>query len=269
MGDVERAMAKLAAIQKAVESAVNEVVNRSRAGKEPPQYRRSYEVAAIGMYFTQAAQNLEVLRRELPEWFSDFQALAVEPDVEGANKTNMFFSPGRLKQLSRDIGQIMEIRANAEHASHVIKEPPRRAFISHGRARDWYEVQAHVERDLDLRTMELAQEPSQGRTVIEKLEANAPACDSAIIVMSGDDEDADGQLRVRENVMHEIGYFQGRYGRRCVILLHEEGVNVPTNLAGIVYVPYPKETVSAAFGVLDRELKALYGSQPGIAPLSS
>src|ERR1700761_5843753 len=36
--------------------------------------------------------------------------------------------------------------------------------------------------------------------------------------------------RVRENVMHEIGFFQGSYGRTFVVLLHEEGVNVPTNL---------------------------------------
>jgi hypothetical protein len=41
-------------------------------------------------------------------------------------------------------------------------------------------------------------------------------------------------------------------------LLHEEGVNVPANLAGIVYVPYPKGLVSAAFGVMARELKAIY-----------
>ena len=79
--------------------------------------------------------------------------------------------------------------------------------------------------------------------------------------MSGDDADDDGKPRVRENVMHEIGYFQGRYGRRRVILLHEEGVSVPTNLAGIVYVPYPKDTISATFGVLDRELRSLYGDQ--------
>uniref|UniRef100_C5CLS7 CD-NTase-associated protein 12/Pycsar effector protein TIR domain-containing protein n=1 Tax=Variovorax paradoxus (strain S110) TaxID=543728 RepID=C5CLS7_VARPS len=255
MSEVGRAMAKLAAIQKAVESAVNEVINRSRMGpKEPAQYRRHYDSSAVGMYFTQAAQQLGVLRKELPDWFGDFQDLAVDPDV-----VPNAYSPGRLKQLSRDIGQMMEIRANSEHASHVIKEPQRRAFISHGRSKDWYEVQAHIERDLKLRTLELAQEASQGRTIVEKLEAEASSCDSAVIVMSGDDTDSAGNPRVRENVMHEIGYFQGRYGRRCVILLHEEGVSVPTNLAGIVYVPYPKDTIAATFGVLDRELRSLYG----------
>jgi predicted nucleotide-binding protein len=65
-------------------------------------------------------------------------------------------------------------------------------------------------------------------------------------------------MPVRENVMHEIGYFHGRFGRDRVILLHEEGVNVPTNLAGIAYVPFPKGTIEVGLHVLMRELTAMY-----------
>jgi len=97
-----------------------------------------------------------------------------------------------------------------------------------------------------------------GQTVIEKLENNASSCDSAVIVMTGDDIDANGQARARENVMHEIGFFQAKYGRRRVALLHEEAVSIPTNLSGVVYVPFPKGNIAASFGVLSRELKAMY-----------
>jgi len=76
--------------------------------------------------------------------------------------------------------------------------------------------------------------------------------------MTGDDMTNQDEARVRENVMHEIGYFQGRYGRNRVVLLHEESVNVPTNLAGVAYVPFPKGNVEAGFHVLQRELKAIY-----------
>jgi predicted nucleotide-binding protein len=76
--------------------------------------------------------------------------------------------------------------------------------------------------------------------------------------MTGDDIIPGSEARVRENVMHEIGFFQGRYGRDRVVLLHEEGVNVPTNLTGVAYVPFPKGRVEAGFHVLQRELKALY-----------
>jgi predicted nucleotide-binding protein len=76
--------------------------------------------------------------------------------------------------------------------------------------------------------------------------------------MTGDDADNGGEARVRENVMHEIELFQGRYGRRSVVLLHEEGVNIPSNLGGVVYIPFPKGSVESGFHVLQRELKAIY-----------
>jgi predicted nucleotide-binding protein len=41
--------------------------------------------------------------------------------------------------------------------------------------------------------------------------------------MTGDDKDEDGNAKARENVMHEIGFFQGKDGLAHVILLHQEG----------------------------------------------
>ena len=76
--------------------------------------------------------------------------------------------------------------------------------------------------------------------------------------MTGDDVANEDEARVRENVMHEIGFFQGRYGRNSVVLLHEEGVNIPSNLAGVAYIPFPGGSISSGFHVLQRELKALY-----------
>ncbi len=67
--------------------------------------------------------------------------------------------------------------------------------------------------------------------------------------------------RVRENVMHEIGFFQGKYKLSGVCLLHEEGTNIPTNIAGVVYIPFPKGLVSASFGVLARELRTFFEKQ--------
>ncbi len=74
----------------------------------------------------------------------------------------------------------------------------------------------------------------------------------------GDDLDASGQARARENVIHEIGFFQGKYGLSRVCLLYEEGVSIPSNIHGLVYAPFPKGRVSASFGLLVRELGAMY-----------
>lgn len=262
MSEVSIAMAKLAGIQKAVQSALTEDISRHRNSKEP-QYPSTFDPGKAGHYFNQFSKQLELLKKCIPDWYSDFHVFPSEPETQMGITVNapgaMHFSRGQMERLSRDIGEVFEIRASSEHAAPVVQKPPRRIFISHGRPKDWYEVQSHIEKDLKLRTLELAQEPSRGQTIIEKLEVNSGECDAAVIVMSGDDTDEAGQIRARENVMHETGYFQAKYGRNRVVLLHEDGVNVPSNLGGIVYVPYPKATPSAAFSVLDRELKAIYG----------
>lgn len=181
--------------------------------------------------------------------------------ASGEEEETWNYSRAQIERLVRDIDQLFELRANSELAQPQAapSEPLRRVFISHGRSQDWRAVQAFIERDVGVPTLELAQEPNLGRTIIEKLYENSLKCDSAVIVMTGDDIVESEAARVRENVMHEIGFFQGRWGRRVVVLLHEEGVSIPTNLAGVAYIPFPEGHVEAGFHVLQRELKAVYG----------
>jgi Predicted nucleotide-binding protein containing TIR -like domain len=139
----------------------------------------------------------------------------------------MHYSRSQIERLSRDIDQIFEIRANSE-LEQPKQEALRRVFITHGRSDDWRKVQAFIEKDVQLPTIELAQEPNIGRTIIEKLEDNAARCDSVVIVMTGDDVANEDKRRVRENVMHEIGFFHGRYGRKSVVLM-QRGRSQHTN----------------------------------------
>lgn len=170
----------------------------------------------------------------------------------------MNFRRNQLEALLRNIDQILEIRANSELAIPEDDSPSSRVFISHGHASDWREVQSYIERDIKIPTLELAQEPNLGRTVLQKLEQEATRCTSAVIVMTGEDMDAEGNLHARENVLHEIGFFQGKFGLSAVCLLHEEGTNIPSNIHGLVYIPFPKECVEATFGALTRELINFY-----------
>ncbi|MNY49395.1 putative nucleotide-binding protein containing TIR-like domain protein [compost metagenome] len=77
--------------------------------------------------------------------------------------------------------------------------------------------------------------------------------------MTGDDEFPNAVPRVRQNVMHEIGFFQGRYGVRNVCLLYEENTDIPSNIEGLVYIPYPKGYITATFSSLQRELHRAFG----------
>lgn len=219
---------------------------------------RYIDPLAATAYFEQAARSFQELKEYLPQLYGDFRPANVPTPVEGTD----FEGRGHLRraaieQLIRDIEFVIEVRANSELATPAVRRE-NRVFIAHGRSPDWREVQAYLEKDLGLPTLELAQEPNQGRTVLQKLDEESGRCTYAVIVMTGDDAATDGTLRARENVMHEIGFFQGKFGLANVSLLHEEGTNIPSNIHGLVYLPYPKGMVSATFSPLARELKATH-----------
>ncbi|KIS38419.1 TIR domain-containing protein [Stenotrophomonas maltophilia] len=251
MEDIGTAMAQLAGIRKGVQGALD------------TKYT-TFDDEIVRPYFTRTNRHLEAIRISHPSLFQDIPDVPTIPiavDVYSGQRTGEFHS-SQLEHIVRTIDEVFEIRANSRLTMPAAptSPEPRRVFITHGRAQEWRQIQAFIEKDTGLRTMELAQEASSGNTIIEKLERAAGECDAAVIVMTGDDASAAGEARARENVMHEIGYFHGRYGRSRVILLHEDGVSVPTNLAGIVYVPFPKGMISAVEGTLARELRAIYGA---------
>lgn len=87
----------------------------------------------------------------------------------------------------------------------------------------------------------LHEQPNGGRTILEKLEAYASSVGFAIALLTADDlgrtkESDTDSPRARQNVVLEAGYFAGLLGRARVVLLHEAGVELPSDLAGIIYV---------------------------------
>ncbi len=146
-----------------------------------------------------------------------------------------------------------------------LKLRPKRVFVSHGRSKLWHEVARYIEKDslLSLETVELAEQPNAGRFILEKLIDEGDDCCYAVIVMTAEDLAGDDGMRVRENVMHEIGYFQARYGRDRVSLVRQEGANVASNLSGLVYLGFDGENVKACFADLQKELRKAFPEAVG------
>ncbi|MGA3288133.1 MAG: nucleotide-binding protein [Bacteroidota bacterium] len=206
--------------------------------------------------FGQYANLRDDLVSSLPELYSD---LIIRPLPQSSGTTDFngrgYIGHGEIIILLRDIDYIFEVRSHSR-IGETPTEKPRRVFISHGRNQDWLQVQVYIEKDVKVQTLELAQEPNKGRTVLQKLGEESDKCSFAVIVMTGDDDLGVGAPRARENVMHEIGFFQGKYGLERVCLLYEEGTNIPSNIHGLVYIPFPKGYVNATFGPLQRELNS-------------
>lgn len=96
---------------------------------------------------------------------------------------------------------------------------------------------------LDVRVME--DEAWGGKTVPEKFERLAGGSDYVIVIATPDDSLIDkktgGELtRLRQNVVLEIGYFWGAFGRtgRFSLLLKEDAVlDLPSDISGLGYIP--------------------------------
>lgn len=77
----------------------------------------------------------------------------------------------------------------------------------------------------------------------------------AILVMTGEDEDKDGKLKARPNVIHEIGLFQGRLGFSRAIVLLEDETEEFSNLFGIQQLRFSKGNIKEVFGDVLATLK--------------
>ncbi|MFN3258206.1 MAG: TIR domain-containing protein [Ilumatobacter sp.] len=115
-------------------------------------------------------------------------------------------------------------------------------FIVHGHAEEQLHAAARLINKLTQREpVILREQPNGGRTIIEKFESHASECAFAIVLLTADDRGRsakvqDEQPRARQNVVFEAGYFAGLLGRGKVVLLHEPGVGLPSDLDGVLYI---------------------------------
>lgn len=86
----------------------------------------------------------------------------------------------------------------------------------------------------------LHEQRSGGKTVIEKLQEAAALAVCAVVLLTPDDfggrADGPSHPRARQNVVFEHGYFAALLGRENVIALTKGGVELPSDLSGVVYI---------------------------------
>ena len=169
-----------------------------------------------------------------------------------------------IQSTSDSVGKIIEIANQTKlHISRQhryvdqIGPTGNRVFIGHGRSRMWLELKDFVEDQLGLPVDEFNRVPAAGTSITDRLMEMLHSATIAFLVMTGEDEQPTGELRPRENVVHEAGLFQGHLGFKQAILLLEEGCEKFSNNAGLVHINFPKNNIRAAFQdvreVLERE----------------
>ena len=124
----------------------------------------------------------------------------------------------------------------------------RRVFISHGHdILTTNKVKDFIRNRLKLDPVVLSEQPDLGLTIVEKLEHYGKDCEFAIIIFTADDETMSGGFRARQNVIHELGYFHSLIGRNRVLLLKEAGIELFSNISGLIYKEFPHGSVESVF----------------------
>lgn len=142
--------------------------------------------------------------------------------------------------------------------SNSVAEPKRmkKIFVVHGHNGDMKQSVARIIEKQGIEAVILSEQVNQGRTIIEKIEDYCDV-DGAICLFTSDDlgkakcETTD-RFRARQNVVLETGYFMGKLGRERVVILADDGIEMPSDLSGVVYT----NTINWQIDLL-KELKAM------------
>lgn len=118
-----------------------------------------------------------------------------------------------------------------------------RVFIVYGHDTGAREQLELLLRRMKLEPIVLQNLPSGGQTIIEKLETCSDVTFACVLLTPDDEGHVNGKPdqkrpRARQNVVLELGMFLAKLGRRRVAILHKGDVELPSDINGLLYIPF-------------------------------
>jgi sugar/nucleoside kinase (ribokinase family) len=129
-------------------------------------------------------------------------------------------------------------------------------FISHGSNPEWLAVQRFLEDRFDAPVHSFESAPWGGREITEALSSYLERCRLSVCVLTAEDFTGDGRKFARQNVIHEVGLFQGQHGFDGVVLLVEEGCDFVPEAAVPYTIYFPHNKIHRTFYQLAAIAKA-------------
>lgn len=202
--------------------------------------------------------------RVLANQATSFFGSAFRRDGEDAFNAAKALFIQALEAAIQDIKDGMHVATINDDPTPVVVS--NKVFIVHGHDGHAQEMVARFVEKLELDAVILHEQPSEGSTIIEKIEQNSDVS-FALVLLTPDDVGAareDVEMitqgasdllknRARQNVVLELGYFMGKLGRKKICALYA-GVELPSDIQGLVYISL--DEAGAWRLALARELKA-------------
>jgi len=183
-------------------------------------------------------------------YLSEFHSLiSINSDNNNQNiiynlKNEIFNKISVLNAIKENFVYI-EKKNNSPEKKSINNIKSNKIFIVHGRDDGAKEATARFIEKLDLQPVILSEQPNFCYTVMEKFEKHADESDFAIVLFTPDDigglqSEEEQKNRARQNVIFELGYFLGKFGRDKVCLLYKGDTEIPSDIQGVTYISMDK-----------------------------
>lgn len=180
------------------------------------------------------------------------------------------FNTGKINvqgQNSEPIKQLLGL-SNGQPVAYKVgqsstKQHTTEVFVVYGHDSDCRTQLEAMLRRWNLKPLILDQLPSEGQTIIEKLEKYTSSANFCIVLATPDDEgyrkdhEDEKAFRARQNVVLELGMMLSMLGRDKVAILLKDQVNMerPSDIQGLIYIPF-KDDVKETALILAKEMVA-------------
>lgn len=159
-----------------------------------------------------------------------------------------------LQRILREAASHM-VQLNAIKRSSKLTPGTEHVFIGHGHSSLWREFKDFINDRVGLPYDEFNRVPVAGITNTARLSQMLDSAAVAFLILTAEDEQADGHWQARLNVVHEAGLFQGRLGFERAIVLLEEGCDSFSNIEGLGQIRFPKGNIAATYEEVRRVLE--------------
>jgi predicted nucleotide-binding protein len=142
-------------------------------------------------------------------------------------------------------------QASDSSASDVVaslREP--KVFIVYGHDKECRDALELMLLRMNIKPTILSNLAPDGKTIIEALMANSEV-HFAIVLLTPDDEGyraehpEEKRFRARQNVVLELGMFLMKLGRERVAILHKGDLELPSDIHGLIYIPFSSRVQEA------------------------
>lgn len=141
-----------------------------------------------------------------------------------------------------ELASLIESIENTLERARKTLHARREVFVVHGHDAAARLMVADFIRQVGLKPIILCEEPGGGLGILQQIERYSEV-GFAVVLLTGDDmgyprrEPRAKRLRARQNVILELGFFLGKLGSSKVRCLYQDGVEMPTDYQGIIYIP--------------------------------